>query len=110
MGSAVGTRMAVGKIVGTGALIKVSLPFTPSYVVLHNLSGLARLVWCKDMAQDSGIKTITAGTMSEITADGITAIEQLELDDGADPGRGFTIGTDADINVDTEVIHYVAYE
>jgi hypothetical protein len=102
--------MAVGKVEGTGSLIKVSLPFTPRHVVLHNLDGLARLVWTSTMEPDSGIKTITAGTMSAITADGITAIEQLKLDDEADPGRGFTIGTDADINVSAEFIHYVAYE
>lgn len=114
MGSSVGTRMVAGKVDGTGAAINISLPFTPKKVELYNVDGDCFGVWTDTMAAASMQKTVTSGAgttdISFVTTGGVTAIEQLELDDGASPGRGFTIGADTDVNVSAEVIHYVAYE
>lgn len=110
MGSTVGTRMVTGTAVGTTAEIKVPLEFTPRKVEVLNVDGLAKGVWTDTMAAASVVKTITDGTMTFETSGGITPVEQRELDDEADPARGFTIGTDSDINDTDEVIHYVAYE
>lgn len=105
-------RMKTGKVTGTTSLIKVPLPFTPRKVELTNVDGLVLLSWSNSMDQDSGLKTVqgTPVVISVITSNGITAVTQLELDDGSDPTRGFTIGTDSDVNASTEVIHWVAYE
>lgn len=110
MGSTVGTRMAVGSVTGTGALIKVPLEFAPRRVELLNRSGLATAIWTETMPPGSAVKRITAGTMTYIVTGGVTQVEQQELDDGQDPGRGFTIGTDADLNVSGEVVHWTAFE
>lgn len=113
MGSNVGSRMKTGKVTGTGALIKVSIPeFTPRKVQLINVDGLVTLEHNDTMPADSGLKMVQGAppVFSYITSDGITLVEQLELDDGADPSRGFIIGADADVNAATEVIHWVAYE
>jgi hypothetical protein len=102
--------MAVGTVTGTGATINVSLEFTPRRVKVLNVTSADRMEWSSPMPPAAAYKTVAAGTNSYITTLGVTPVEQLKLDDEADPGRGFQIGADTDVNVTDEVIMWVAYE
>lgn len=110
MSSSVGARIARGKVEGTTSEIKIGLEFAPRKVELFNVDGLVKGVWTETMAPGEVMKTITDGTITFESSGGITQVEQQELDDKADPGRGFTIGTDANLNASGEDIHWVAYE
>jgi hypothetical protein len=99
-----------GKVTGTGSAINVGIPeFTPSKVVLKNVTSGDELEWDCSMPHDYGFKRVAAGTASYVTSGGVTPVSQSVLGDGSDPGRGFTIGTDTDINVAAEVIHWEAW-
>lgn len=88
-----------GAVKGTGANLDVrTVGFRPRRVDLINLTGLVTAVWFDTMANAAGIKRVTAGDMTAMTA-GITPLSD-----------GFRIGTDADLNVSGEVIHWVAHE
>lgn len=86
---------------GTGAILDVkTVGFRPRRVELVNATGLVTAVWLDSMTEGRGFKRITAGTMSQMAAgEGITPLS-----------NGFRIGVDADLNVDGEVIHWVAHE
>jgi len=89
-----------GSFYGTGASLNVTkLGFRPRAVTLLNKDGLCRLEWTKDMADASGVKTVTDGTISFITSNGITPL-----------ANGFTLGADTDVNVADELVHYVAVD
>jgi len=87
-----------GKTIGKGTAKKIVLGFKPVKVELFNETGLAQAFKTDTMETSKAIKQITAGTMT-FPANVCT----IETD-------GFTIGTDTDINVASEVIHWVAYE
>lgn len=116
MGSTVGSRMKTGKVTGTGAQIKIGIcEFTPRKVVLRNISSGDEMVWDDTMAADAGFKRLAAGASSYVTTGGVTAVSQDVLSPPVggtpqDPGRGFLIGTDADINAVGEIIHWEAHE
>jgi hypothetical protein len=95
------SRVHVGAVTGTGAALEVrKAGFRPSYVKVFNVSAdNAAGEWLEGMADDSAFKTITDGTVSVITSDGITPLSD-----------GFSIGADADLNVDGELIRYVCFE
>jgi len=108
--------MKTGKLDGTGAEIEISLPeFTPRKVVVRNVDTGDELTWTDTMPDAYGFKRLTAGTGSYIASLGITPVTQMVMSplNGAtaqDPGRGFLIGADTDINVDGEEIHWEAHE
>lgn len=88
-----------GAVTGTGANLDVrTVGFRPRRVEIVNLDGLVTAFWADTMADATGIKRVTAGTMSAMTA-GITPLSD-----------GFRIGTDADLNASGEVLHWVAHE
>lgn len=89
---------------GTGSEITVECGFQPDYVRIVNEDGLAVLEWFADMTDAHGIKQVTAGTISKITSGGITPYAGSSGSEGA----GFKIGTDTDINVSAETLHYIA--
>lgn len=97
-------HIARGTVEGTGAALTIQLGFTPEYVRLVNEDGLASLEWFSAMTDGHGLKTVTAGTMSKITSNGVTPYSGTA---GAN-SAGFTIGADTDINVSGETLHYVA--
>lgn len=107
MGSTIGTRMSTGKVLGTGAEIAIAIPWTPRKVELYNETDLCHLKWTSTMGNASGMKTVTAGTITFITTNGVTPVDQIDLQDG---DRGFLIGADTDINVSDQLIHWVAFE
>ena len=92
------SREVIGTFVGTGADLEIrKVGFRPNRVELHNVDGLCTAVWTNVMADDSALKTITAGTMSEITTNGITPLS-----------NGFALGADTDLNVSGEEGFYIA--
>lgn len=90
-----------GAVTGTGASLDVrTVGFRPRRVTLINLTGLVTAEWTDSMTEGRGIKRVTAGDMTQIAAAaGITPLSD-----------GFRLGTDADVNVSGEVIHWIAQE
>ena len=85
---------------GTGALLPITtLGFRPRAVKLFNKDGLCTLYWNKDMPDASGYKTITAGTESFLTSNGIIPL-----------ANGFSLGADADLNVSGETVYFEAID
>ena len=95
---------ASGSITGTGAAINVPLGFAPTSVRIRNRTSRDTLEWDDDMAAASGNKRVAAGTGTLITVGGISPYAGTEQ-----ISRGFTIGTDADINVAAELLFYEAF-
>jgi hypothetical protein len=99
MGSGV-SRQVTGALTGTGALIECrKVGFRPGNVKLICEDGLCGAEWTDTMADGECLKRITDGTMSKVTSTGITPLSD-----------GFSLGADTDLNVDGEVIHYIATE
>ncbi len=109
LGDSLQPRMATATFVGTGAAIAIDLDFTPRFVYVVNRDDLAKMEWARGMADASAIKTVTDGTISEVTSDGITVNEKFTRDEAGD-GPGFTIGADSDVNVSTQAGYWVAFE
>ena len=94
-----GARVIRGSFVGTGAQLDIrTIGFRPRAIKLWNQSAPASAEWIEGMADAKGIKRVTAGDASEMSA-GITPLSD-----------GFRLGTDADLNTDTEVVYYEATE
>lgn len=91
---------------GTGASIDIELGFIPSYVIVqnHEAADFPRLVWFSSMDNGHAIKTVTS-TNSKITTLGITPLGGA----AGDAILGFRIGADADVNVDGEELHWIAF-
>ncbi len=88
-----------GAVTGTGANLDIRVVgFRPRRVELVNLTGLVTAYWADTMADGTGIKRVTAGDMTAMVA-GITPLSD-----------GFRIGTDADLNVAGEIVHWTAHE
>ena len=98
-------HIVTGTLTGTGAAIDVQLGFVPQHVRIVNETKLSKLEWFNTMANASGIKTVTAGTISKITTGGVSPYAGA----AGTAGAGFTIGTDANINAASDVIHYFAF-
>lgn len=94
-------RMVTGSITGTGAALMVSIGFVPSRVDVFNIATAGRLEWMDTMPAAAAIKTVTAGTQTYITSNGITPVET-----GAS-GQGFIIGADA-VNGSGNTLMYFA--
>lgn len=87
----------VGSIAGTGAAINVVLGFKPDYVLIENAVTGASMTRFRGTTNST--KTIVAGT--------ITVVAGL-ADYSGTTGEGFTIPIDAQVNVATQTINYVA--
>lgn len=94
-----------GTVEGTGAAINIELGFSPSYVRILNIDGIAVAEWIWGMADASAMKQVTAGTISHPTSNGISPYTGAA---GQTP-VGFTIGADADVNVSGETLFWVAW-
>jgi len=93
-------RVYRGAFEGTGADLDVkTVGFRPKHVTLLNVTGLVRAEWNESMADDTAVKTVTDGTISVISSNGITPL-----------ANGFSVGADTDINVSAEVVHFEAEE
>lgn len=98
-------RYAVGSVVGTGAAINVQIGFYPRYVKLYNFTSATfeTCEWWYGMPSGSGLKRKDS-TFTQITTP--AGISQYAGADGY--SKGFTIGTDADVNAAAEIIFWVA--
>lgn len=93
-------EICAGSVAGTGAAIEVVTPFDPGFVWLLKNSGTGdpiQMLKHPGHATASAMKTVAAGTVSTVAADGITL-----------GTKKFTIGTDADINENGETILWLA--
>lgn len=94
-------RTRTGSIDATNAVLTIEqVGFRPKHVKVFNATSLAELEWWDALADDSGVKTVAAGTRTNPSADGITPTD-----------TGFELGTLADVN-DTagERLHWIASE
>lgn len=99
MSSGAAKRFA-GSVTGTGASLTIrGAPFKPRSVRLVNQGGLVTGEWFDPMPEGSVAKRVTAGTMTVPTTNGVTPTSD-----------GFTLGADADLNVDGELIYYEMFE
>ena len=92
------TLHRTGLFRGTGADLEVSgdkVGFRPTRVEVKNLTQNTSAWWAEDMADDSMSKTITDGTQSLVTANGITPV-----------GSGFQLGADTLLNGSEDEIHF----
>jgi len=96
MGS--GTAKVVrGSFVGTGSALSVeTVGFLPRSVKLFNETGLVTAQWIEGMADLAGLKQVTDGTISLMTA-GITPT-----------ATGFDVGADSDLNASAETVYFEA--
>lgn len=94
----------VGKITGTGAALNVEIGFIPSRVEIINETNLAKFSWDSNMTDGYAFKQITNGTLSLITTGGIS---DYAGDD--DDSAGFSLGTDAGLNANNDVIRFIAF-
>lgn len=93
-----GNRTRTGAVIGTGADIDVDLVgFRPQWVRVFNVGSDDMMEWVERMADASAMKTVAAGTRTLITTLGITP-----------RAAGFRIGADADVNVATEQMRWIA--
>ena len=93
-------KVAYGASLGTGANLEVrSVGFRPRSVEIINVDSADQLKWQDGMADASGLKTLAAGASSFLSAAAITPLSD-----------GFLVGTDSDINVDGELMRWVATE
>lgn len=87
-----------GSYVGTGANLDVTIiGFRPKGVELYSSAGDSGY-WSDDFADASVYKRNAAGAGSLATSNGITPL-----------ANGFRIGTDTDLNVSGERVHYVVW-
>lgn len=91
-----GSNIVRGSFIGEGAAdVEIrTLSFRPRSIRLYNEGGLASAVWLEGMTDGTGLKTITAGTMSSMVT-GITPLSD-----------GFRLGQDADMNAAGEKVFY----
>lgn len=90
---------AVGRYLDTGtvAAFTITCGFKPRYVLVCNVTSRDQMEYFEGMDDDSGIKTVAAGTRTLDAADAITVSES-----------GFTMGLDTDVHVTSEQISWIA--
>lgn len=104
-----------GTVEGTGAALNVALGFVPDYVKVFNYDDagalFSTLEWWKGMSDGHALKTssiVDSGTSANSSSEKITTGGISEYAGDSDNSAGFTIGTDADVNVDAETLYYLA--
>lgn len=96
---ALGAEVQIGTVTGdTDADLEVALGFEPAVVIAYNLTDPTLALWTATMPDGDMAKLTDAPALSQVTTTGITP-----------NGKGFTIGQDGDLNVDAQVIHYIAF-
>lgn len=98
-----------GKLTADGNAVEVAVPFTPRKVKVFNKDSVVSLEWTFPMPSASGHKMVQGAppVHSFITSDGITPLYETDLMSGNT--RGFEIGADSDLNVDTEELYWEAW-
>lgn len=92
-------NIAVGRYLDTGtvAAFTITTGFRPRYVKVSNVTSRDQMEWFEGMTDDTGVKTVAAGTRTLSASLGIT-----------DNANGFTMGLDTDVVVTSEQISWIA--
>ncbi len=92
-------NVAVGRYFddGTVAAFTIICGFKPRYVLVSNVDSRDQMEFFEGMADDSGVKSVAAGTRTLDVADAITPND-----------NGFTMGLDTDVVVTSEQISWIA--
>lgn len=92
-------NIAVGRYLDTGtvAAFTITTGFRPRYVKVSNVTSRDQMEWFEGMTDDTGVKTVAAGTR--------TLSSSLAVTDNA---NGFTMGLDTDVVVTSEQISWLA--
>lgn len=108
-------EVVTGTVEGTGAAINVSLGFIPSYVKVFNYDDAGSIFptveWWDGMTDGHGLKTKSiadSGATGNLSSGKITTGGISEYAGADAAAKGFSIGTDADLNVSGETLFYVA--
>lgn len=96
---------ATGTFTAAAAAVNISCGFTPSRVVVTNITSRDGMEWNDTMSDGHALKTVAAGTRTALTSNGITPYAGVE----GSAGAGFTIGADADVMANAEVVHWIAW-
>lgn len=98
-------HFVTGTATGTGSAINVELGFTPSRIEIINETDPGYYVWTDTMADGEMQKTVGAGTTTFESSNGISAY----AGSAGSASKGFTIGTDSDMNAASDVLHWCAW-
>ena len=98
-------QVVTGTSTGTGSAINVELGFTPVKVVIYNETDAGFYTWTNTMADGEMVKVIGAGTTTFESSGGIS----VYAGSAGSASKGFTIGTDTDMNGASDVLHYEAW-
>ena len=98
-GSGSVVNIAVGRYLDTGtvASFTITTGFRPRYVKVSNVTSRDQMEWFEGMTDDTGVKTVAAGTRTLSASLGIT-----------DNANGFTMGLDTDVVVTSQQISWLA--
>ena len=95
-------RVATGTYTCTGSAVTFITGFKPAAIEVLNTSGICIGKWNNLMPDAAMCKVVDSGVgttdISYVTSNGITPTF-----------NGFTLGADADLNVNTEVIFWTAW-
>lgn len=86
-------NLAQGRVItdaATATAQTFTVGFVPRFVEFVDLTAGTRYEWYEGMANDSAMKTVTAGTYALITSAGVT-VNPEQTAGGATPGKSFTI-------------------
>jgi len=108
--------VVTGTVEGTGSAINISLGFIPNYVKVYNYDDAGALAptveWWGGMSDGHGVKTLSIkddGSTSNYSSQKITSGGISEYSGATTASsKGFSIGTDSDINVTDETLYYMA--
>jgi hypothetical protein len=91
-------------VVGTGAAINVQVGFLPRYIKVYNFTSATfeTCEWWEGMSAGYGLLGKNS-VFSQITTGGLS-----QYAGGENYAKGFTIGTNADLNAAGEVIYWLA--
>jgi hypothetical protein len=103
--------MAYGTITGTGSAINVTLGWKPNSVLVTNITptNAVSIKWTNGMGTKTGIKTAATNTTFALTSFVTNTYGISQYSGSTSAAPGFTIGTDADLNVTGQTMVYEAY-
>ena len=93
-------QVAVGSYIdtGTAAAYVITVGFQPRYVRVENETDRNGMEWFEGMADAEAVRVVAAGTRTLITSRGITVSD-----------KGFTVGADTKVNVQSKQISWIAF-
>ena len=107
--------IAVGSVTATGSAINVSLGWTPRYVFVSNPATTypTTMEWYTGMAAASGLRSTATDTAGDGTA-GVPIVSRVTVSGistysgSSTAAKGFTIGADTSLNINTNTLYYRA--